>query len=289
MAAGAPQRDGRPRITHAAAVRSATLIPRAALTLVFCVFAFGLALSTLAMGLAPWPSLANHAPLPSLTRALPAVGEAMAAAAALLGVGLLALAAAGALLGISRLVTSMGQLRLVGSQVGGKRKPARAILAFSTLAALTILGASLTDDPFATLADLYAFGTTLAYALVLLALLRLRFIDAHTPRPYKLPFNLPWRGRALPLLALAGLVALAVVFTAVLTTHRLAPLVTPLVLAAALLYYIINRRVHKLPLIGSVARNWDEEQLASLAAAEEFDLLEQYKRALAERERTRVE
>ena len=40
-----------------------------------------------------------------------------------------------------------------------------------------------------------------------------------------------------------------------------------------------------MPVLGSVKHDWEKEQIAVLTSAEEFDLLEQYKQALAERDK----
>jgi APA family basic amino acid/polyamine antiporter len=52
-----------------------------------------------------------------------------------------------------------------------------------------------------------------------------------------------------------------------------------------LVYYYFYRRRHGMPVLGSQRRDWEKLQMAVLTSAEEFDLLEQYKVALAERDR----
>jgi APA family basic amino acid/polyamine antiporter len=54
-------------------------------------------------------------------------------------------------------------------------------------------------------------------------------------------------------------------------------------------YYAWYRRKHNLPIIHSVKHDWEAQQQQVLADAEEFDLLERYRGALAARDRAREE
>jgi len=51
-----------------------------------------------------------------------------------------------------------------------------------------------------------------------------------------------------------------------------------------LCYYLWYRRRQKLP-IGTIKRNWEKEQEEVLTSAEEFEMLAQYKEALAKRDK----
>jgi APA family basic amino acid/polyamine antiporter len=50
-------------------------------------------------------------------------------------------------------------------------------------------------------------------------------------------------------------------------------------------YYVVWRRRNRLPLLGNVTHDWEKEQIAVLTSAEEFELLEEYKDALARRDK----
>ncbi len=52
-----------------------------------------------------------------------------------------------------------------------------------------------------------------------------------------------------------------------------------------MVYYFWFRKKKGFPMWGSVKHDWEEEQKMILTSAEEFDLLEQYKIALAERDK----
>ena len=62
------------------------------------------------------------------------------------------------------------------------------------------------------LAAIYAFGATLAFVLVHLSVMRLRFREPDRDRPYKMPFNVRALGVEWPLTALLGAVMSAVAF-----------------------------------------------------------------------------
>ena len=149
--------------------------------------------------------------------------------------------------------------------------------------------ASLTANAIDTLVNLYAFGATLGYTVVLISLVRLRFSDPYTPRPYRMPLNIPLQHRGtriyFPVLGVLGLLSIAGVFLVVLYTHSIARIAGPLWVLLCFVYYAWYRRRHGLPVMRSLPRNWEAEQKDVLTSAEEFDLLEQYKVALAERDR----
>ena len=50
--------------------------------------------------------------------------------------------------------------------------------------------AFLTPGVMDTLGNMYAFGATFGYTLVFISLIRLRFSDPYSPRPYRMPLNL---------------------------------------------------------------------------------------------------
>jgi hypothetical protein len=51
------------------------------------------------------------------------------------------------------------------------------------------------------------------------------------------------------------------------------------------IYYVWYRRSQNLPVAGSIAHDWEAEQRKVLEEAEEFELLEEYNTALAQRDR----
>jgi APA family basic amino acid/polyamine antiporter len=170
------------------------------------------------------------------------------------------------------------------------RTPVRTIVFFSLVGALQVVLAGFTKRILDTLGNMYAFGATLGYILVFISLIKLRFSDPYTPRPYKVPLNLPWTRKdgtklSIPILAIIGMLGVSTIFFEVVYTHRIGRIAGPTWIILSLAYYIYYRISKKLPVFGSIPRDWEKEQMEVLASAEEYDLLEQYKLALADRDK----
>src|SRR5262249_8999418 len=108
------------------------------------------------------------------------------------------------------------------------------------------------------------------------------------------PLNLSFRRRdgtviSFPVLGVIGMLGVSTILFEVVYTHRIGRIAGPAWVLLGLLYYYFYRRSQKLPFTGSVPRNWEKEQVEVLTSAEEYDLLEQYKNALAERDKRRAE
>jgi APA family basic amino acid/polyamine antiporter len=278
--------------------RPATIIPRTSITLIFTVFIFALSFSTLGLGVLPWQEFRAHMndPVALLAHNIPFIGFIAGPFAAFLGCTILAISANSGIMSASRLTFSMSQLSLVTSwfdKVHPKyRTPSRTIVFFSLIGALQVALSAFTPEILDTLGNMYAFGATLGYILVFVSLIRLRINDPYTPRPYRMPINLPWTRAdgtkvSIPVLGFLGMLGVSTIFFEVVYTHRIGRIAGPAWMLAGLAYYLLYRRSQKLPLTGSLERDWEKEQLEVLASAEEFDLLEQYKNALAARDRKR--
>jgi len=147
----------------------------------------------------------------------------------------------------------------------------------------------LTPQALDTLGNMYAFGATLAYLLVFVSLVRLRFTDPVTPRPYRVPLNIPWRhgGETIqvPALGFLGIAGVSLILFEVILTHTIGRIAGPAWVILCLAYYVWYRRRQGYPVFGSLPRDWPTEQMAILESAEEYALLEEYKFALATREK----
>jgi len=279
--------------------RPATVIPRTSLALIFTVFILAVGFSTVGLGISPWQDFAAREsdPVAFLAANIPYLGILAGPFAAFLGATILFISANTGVMGDSRLVFSMSHFRLVSPWFGyvdpQHRTPRNAILAFGGVAiALTVVAFLTGKLVLDTLANLYAFGATFGYILVYISLIRLRFQDPYTPRPYKVPLNIRWRRKdgavvEIPLLGTLGLLGVASIFVTVLITHDIARIAGPAWLLAGLIYYAIFRRRNRLPVLGSIEHDWEKEQVEVLTNAEEYDLLEQYKQALIRRDRAR--
>jgi APA family basic amino acid/polyamine antiporter len=257
------------------------------------------AFSSLALGVLPWQTLAagKTNPVALLAHNIPFIGILAGPFTAFLGLTVLSISANSGIMSASRLTFSMSQLGLLTpwfAKVHPRyRTPVRTIVFFSLVGAAEVALAAFSDDIMDTLGNMYAFGATLGYILVFISLIKLRLSDPYTPRPYRVPLNLPWKRSdgttvSIPLLGLVGMLGVTTMFVEVIVTHRIGRIAGPAWVLCALGYYIAYRRRNKLPVAGSIERDWEKEQIDVLTSAEEFDLLEQYKNALAARDRERA-
>jgi len=275
--------------------RPATIVPRTSLTLIFTVFLFAVGFSALATGAVPWQEIAAHVdnPLAVLARAIPFIGEAAGPITAVMGAMILFISANSGVMSVSRLTYGMSQFGQMGEwfqKVHPKfRTPVRTILVFSGIGVIQTIAAFLTNNAMSTLGNMYAFGASLGYTLVFAALIRLRFKEPNVPRPYMMPFNiqLPWRGRRVlfPVLGLVGMGGVLLILVEVVWTHEIGRIAGPAWVAACFIGYILYRRSRKRPIFQSIPRDWEADQMRVLEEAEEYDLLEQYRNALASEKR----
>ncbi|MGC8873744.1 MAG: APC family permease [Chloroflexia bacterium] len=278
--------------------RPATVIPRTSIALIFTVFILAVGFSTVGLGILPWTEFKAHEsdPIAYLASHIPYLGVVAGPFAAVLGATILFISSNTGVMGDSRLIFSMSHFRLVSpwfSHVHPKyRTPSNAIIGFGWVGLVLTVLAFLTPSVLDTLANLYAFGATFGYILVYFSLIRLRFTDPYTPRPYKVPLNIRWKRRdgttiEVPVLGALGLLGVTSIFVAVLITHQIARIAGPIWLLIGTIYYAIFRRRNGLPVFRSVPHDWEKEQIDVLTNAEEFDLVEQYKQALIRRDRAR--
>ncbi|HLW61088.1 MAG TPA: amino acid permease [bacterium] len=278
--------------------RPATIIPRTSIGLIFSVLLFAMAFSTLGIGMLPWQEIAQHQgdPVALLAHNIPLIGVVAGPFAAMLGATILLISANTGVMGSSRLTFSMSELGLATRWMNAVhpkyRTPYRTTIVFSVLAIIEALLSFLTPQALDTLGNMYAFGATLAYLLVFVSLVRLRFSDPATPRPYHVPFNITWRhgGETIrvPVLGFLGIAGVSMILFEVIATHTIGRIAGPAWVLLCISYYVWYRHQQGYPIWRSLARNWPAEQMAILESAQEFSLLEEYRFALAAREKTRT-
>lgn len=127
-------------------------------------------------------------------------------------------AAQAAMLGLSRLGYALSVNRQIPSAFGSLH-PTRAtpvgIIVFGAVTAIALLLPA--DLEF--LAAICAFGATIAFTIVGLSVIRLRYREPDRDRPYKMPLNVPFRGGELPLPAIGCVGLSGVAFIALLVEH----------------------------------------------------------------------
>jgi APA family basic amino acid/polyamine antiporter len=274
--------------------RPATIVPRTSITLVFTVFIFAVSFSTVSMGILPWNAFVGNEEeaIAMLASKIPYLGIIAGPFAAALGASILAISANSGVMSASRLTYSMSRYHLLSTwfdKVHTKyRTPVRTIVIFSLIGMIQTFLSFLTPSAMDTLGNMYAFGATLGYTLVFISLIKLRFSDPYSPRPYKMPLNIKWKrnGRVVevPILGFIGTLGVATILFEVILTHEIGRIAGPAWVLACLGYYVWYRRRQKLPL-GTIKRNWEKEQEEVLTSAEEFEMLAQYKEALAKRDK----
>jgi APA family basic amino acid/polyamine antiporter len=274
--------------------RPATIIPRTSLSLIFTVFIFATAFSTLSLGVLSWQDIASAEanPVARLASVIPYIGVVAGPFAALLGATILLISSNSGVMSASRVTFSMSQLKLIHpwfDAVHPKyQTPVRTIVFFSLMGALETLLAALTPRAMDTLGNLYAFGATLGYFLVFISLMKLRFSDPYTPRPYMMPGNITINRDGIkikiPILGLFGILGVSTILFEVILTHTIGRIAGPAWVLLCAGYYLYFRRSNGLPLFKSIKRDWERETIEVLTGAEEYELVETYKQTLKERD-----
>ena len=276
--------------------RPATIIPRTSIALIFTVFIFAVGFSTVGLGILHVQDFAQNIsdPVAQIAKVIPFLGFIAGPFTAVLGATILLISANTGVMGASRLTLSMSQLHLVTGWLDKihprYHTPVRTIIIFSMMGMLEALLAFLAPKgAMDTLANMYAFGATLGYMIVFVSLIVLRYKDPYSPRPYKMPVNVKIKSGGnvvdFPLLGILGFIGVSFILFEVIFTHAIGRIAGPAWIVLCLIYYFFWRRRNKLPLLKSVKHNWEKEQIDVLTSAEEYDLVEEYKNALAQRDR----
>ncbi len=277
--------------------RPATIVPRTSIALIFTVFIFAISFSTLSLGILPWNAFVGREgdPVAMMVHNIPYIGIVAGPFVAILGATILLISTNSGVMSSSRLTFSMSQFHFISPWFDVVHRkyhtPARAITIFSGIGIVQIILAFLFGQNAAMeiLGNMYAFGATLGYSLVFISLIHLRFTDPYSPRPYKMPLNIgvQYRGRKVdfPVLGVIGTAGVLFVLTEVVITHTIGRIAGPAWVVLCFLYYAWYRRKVGLPVFRTIKRDWEAEQKAVLKSAEEFELLEHYRLALAERDK----
>jgi APA family basic amino acid/polyamine antiporter len=164
---------------------------------------------------------------------------------AVLAASILLTATNAGLLGISRLafnLSSHNQLPPVLGRVHPRFKtPYISIMLFSIVALVLLVPGFANPRFFAELGALYVFGSLLCFALAHAAILRLRITKPDLPRPFKLGLNISVGKNKLPLTALLGLTATAVIWIVVVATQSFSRWAGLLWMAVGLMVYFLYR------------------------------------------------
>ena len=146
------------------------------------------------------------------------------------------------MLGVSRHIYTLAINRQIPSWLGKLNSRHATPHVAIALSGLIAIGLVVPTD-VKLLAGLYAFGAMLAITIAQLSIIRLRITEPDRPRPFRIPFDLPWRGARLPLPALFAALLSGLAFVSVLAYHERARWVGLGWMAFGLLFYVVYRRV----------------------------------------------
>jgi basic amino acid/polyamine antiporter, APA family len=161
-------------------------------------------------------------PVLGIVSALP-LGETIQTAfryyVGVLAATILIIATNAGLIGISRLSWSLAQHRQLPAMFARVHRryntPWFTIAFFSVLAAILLIPGQ-TDF----LGNLYSFGAMLSFTTAHVAIVALRYKDPGRNRPYRVPWNVPFRGGVLPLGAVIGAVGTFTAWVSVVALHK---------------------------------------------------------------------
>jgi APA family basic amino acid/polyamine antiporter len=220
----------------------------------------------------------KRAPLMGIVSAFsPHMNSALATAlrvfVGLSGVAILLLAGTTAISGFARLARTLGERSMLPAPFG--RLYHRTLVSPQSLMAIFLIagGLLIATEPLhhtglqgqATfLASLFSFGVLIAFSVVQLAVIRLRYKEPGYYRPYRVPLSLRVFGGELPLPALLGAVLTVFVFVLTMITHPAARYGGPLWLAIGFVIFGLVRRQRGTGLLEQVGAS-DEEELPEAA------------------------
>ena len=146
------------------------------------------------------------------------------------------------IIGVSRLAFSLGQHRQL-PRVLGRVHPTRltpyvAIILFGIVAIILIL-----PGEIPMLADLYAFGSMIAFTAAHLSVIVLRRKEPDLPRPFRPPFNVTIGKTSVPLTAVFGGLATFAVWCVILYFKPMSGLIGIAWIGVGIVAYVIFRKV----------------------------------------------
>jgi APA family basic amino acid/polyamine antiporter len=146
------------------------------------------------------------------------------------------------MLGVSRHIYTLAINRQIPSWLGklnARHATPHVAIAISGLIAIGLVAP--TDVKL--LAGIYAFGATLAITIAHLSILRLRMSEPDLVRPFRVPWNVAWRGANIPVPVVIAAVLTGLAFLSVLAYHDTARWVGAGWMAFGLLFYVLYRKV----------------------------------------------
>jgi APA family basic amino acid/polyamine antiporter len=170
------------------------------------------------------------------------VADSMRWMVMLIAVPVLFWAANTSMLGVSRHIYTLAINRQIPSWLGKLEKRKATPYVAIVICGVIALGLVIPTN-VKLLAGIYAFGATLAITIAHLSIIRLRVGKPDKVRPFKIPWNLRWRGAELPLPAIFAALVSGLAFLSVLAYHSTARWVGLGWMAFGLSFYVLYRKV----------------------------------------------
>ncbi len=170
------------------------------------------------------------------------ISDVMRWAVALVATPVLFWATTTALLGVSRHIYTLAINRQIPSWLGklnSRHATPHVAIAISGVIAIGLV----VPTDVKLLAGLYAFGAMLAITIAQLSIIRLRITEPDRRRPFRVPFDMSWRGARLPIPAIFAAIVSGLAFLSVLAYHDRARWVGLGWMTFGLLFYVIYRKV----------------------------------------------
>jgi basic amino acid/polyamine antiporter, APA family len=165
--------------------------------------------------------------------------------------GTLVAASDSAMLGLSRLAYSLSTNRQIPSGLG-RLHPQRSTPYVLILLAGVLAAALVIPESLDFLVGIYAFGAMLAFTIAHVSVVKMRYSEPGSVRPYRTPFSIRLRGGELPLLAVLGAVVCSAGWIATIVVHEPARYVGLGWMIAGIALYVIYRRADETSLLRRV-------------------------------------
>ncbi len=169
------------------------------------------------------------------------LSDAMRWIVALVAAPILFWATTTSMLGVSRHIYTLAINRQIPSWLGKLNARHATPHVAIVISGMIAIGLALPAD-VKLLAGIYAFGATLAITIAHVSILRLRVRDPDRRRPFRVPWDVEWRGARLPVPALFAAVLTGLAFLSVLAFHETARWVGGGWMLFGLAFYVIYRK-----------------------------------------------
>jgi len=242
-------------------------VPRALVMMIVAVLVIFAGISLVSLSAMPVEELASEwsrDPVAGIAFYLPVelIRTILKPLIAVLAGTILLIATNAGLIGISRLAFSLGSHGLVPpvlSRVHHRFKtPYIAIILFGLIAVVILVPGFFATEVFANMGALYAVGSLLAFMFAHASILGLRVRKPELPRPFRLGWNIRIKGRELPVSAMIGLAATAIIWVIILIIESYSRWVGLIWMAGGLIvYYLYHRSRRK----SSAYRQEEREKL----------------------------